>query len=91
VRWDKGGEAILTSMDADVLRLRSQVAYPPGARILGDALARPPYRLKMKIHSSRREADGLFAIEARAVDWTRPMREWVAEALAAGAPGRAAK
>jgi len=81
LRWAREGEAVITAIKMDALSLRSQVALPPGARVEGVLVAPAGQRVKMKIHGSRRDEVGLFVIEARAVDWTRTMRESVAAQL----------
>jgi hypothetical protein len=76
VRWSAGGEAEVVSLRADAIVLRSTVPSPPGSRLEGAMLGESPAaRLKVKVHASRRRAEGDFVIEGRPIDLTRELRE----------------
>jgi hypothetical protein len=90
VRWDRGGEASVVEADGmhlgkDALTLRSSVPAPPGSRLEGALAGEPPERIKIKVHSSRRQEDGAFLVAGRLIDATRELRARVAE-LAPGSP-----
>jgi hypothetical protein len=71
VKWDKGGEASVVSFDAGSIVLRSSVPSPPGSRIEGSLLGDPPARVKVKVHSSKKQPEGDFLLEGRTIDATR--------------------
>ena len=81
ITWAKGGSARVVSIGADAIVLVSTVPSPPGSRIDGVIAAEPsaadakPTHVKVKIHVSRREADGTFRLEGRPLDMTREVRE----------------
>lgn len=74
--WAKGGEATVVALVADAITLRSSVPSPPGSRIDGTTGDGDPVRVK--VHSSKRQEDGSFVIEGRALDMTRVVREKIA-------------
>lgn len=82
--WVAGGEAVVVSIDAGSIVLRSTVSSPPGSRIEGALTGHPPARLRVKIHACRRQAEGDFVLEGRPLDMTREVRQRVEE-LAKGA------
>jgi hypothetical protein len=80
VRWDKGGEAELSSIAIDRIALLSSVPSPPGSRIEGTLDFAPdpepagslePARLRVKVHGCKREPDGRYRIDGRPLDLTR--------------------
>jgi hypothetical protein len=85
VTWSGGGEASLVSIEADALVLESTVPWPPGSRIEGTVCANDPppsivepapeVTLRVKVHSSRRQAEGVFLVQGRPIDLTRAARE----------------
>jgi hypothetical protein len=75
VRWDKGGEASVVSCSAGAVVLRSSVPSPPGSRIEGVLTGEPPARVKVKVHSSKKQPEGDYLLEGRTVDATREVRE----------------
>ncbi len=77
VRWDKGGEAIVVSVDASGVVLRSTVPAPPGSCIEGALAGDPPARVRVKVHASRRQAEGGYVVSGRWIDATREVRERV--------------
>jgi hypothetical protein len=60
--WAKGGEATVVALVADAITLRSSDGDP----------------VRVKVHSSKRQEDGSFVIEGRALDMTRVVREKIA-------------
>jgi hypothetical protein len=70
--WAKGGTAQVVSIANDAIVLLSSVPSPPGSRLEGrlegDATVR------VKIHGSKRQADGAFVLEGRVLDVTREVR-----------------
>jgi hypothetical protein len=76
VTWAQGGQARIVSIAADAIVLRSTVPWPPGSRIEGtiDAGA-GEVPLRVKVHSSRREAERDFVLQGRPIDLTRQLRE----------------
>lgn len=83
LRWAAGGEARVVAIDADSIVLRSTVPSPPGSRIEGTLLGEPPARVRVKVHSSRRQPEGDFLLQGRPLDMTRETRERL-EALSRG-------
>jgi hypothetical protein len=75
VRWSKGGEGRIVSIDAESIVLRSTVPAPPGSRI--DGLTASPIRfaVRVKIHACRRQPEGDFLLEGRPLDLKREQRE----------------
>jgi hypothetical protein len=76
VRWSAGGDARVLSIRADAIALDSTVPSPPGSRlegtIVGDGVR--PTRLRVKVHASRRQADGRFLLDGRPLDLSREAR-----------------
>ena len=81
VRWTTGGQARLVSIDARTIVLRSTVPSPPGSRIEGTLAGDAPAALRVKVHSSKRIADGDFVLEGRPLDMPRETRELLAALL----------
>jgi hypothetical protein len=79
--WEKGGTARLLTVAREAVTLRSSVPSPPGSRIDG-TLREGGQKVRFKIHGSKRQAEGDFVLEGRAIDMTRELRERL-EALAA--------
>ena len=78
VRWVAGGTADILSMDVDKITLRSTRPSPPGSRIEGALEGQRPLSLRVKVHLCRKQADGDFVLEGRALDLTRADREALA-------------
>ena len=72
--WSGGGVAEIVALDANTITLRSEKPHPPGSRVEG-ALADAAGTLRVKVHGSRREADGAFRIDGRPIDLGRELRE----------------
>jgi hypothetical protein len=79
VRWSTGGEARIVAIGADSISLDSTVPSPPGSRIEG-TLAQGA-RVRIKVHASKRQPDGRFAIEGRPLDLSRETRALLEGAL----------
>jgi hypothetical protein len=75
IRWARGGEARVVSLDARAIVLQSTVPWPPGSRVEAVIEGDPPALLRVKVHSSRRQADGSFVLEGRPIDLARETRE----------------
>jgi hypothetical protein len=73
VTWSRGGEAAIVTLAGDAITLRSSVPSPPGSRIEGTLEGGDT--LRVKVHSSKKQDDGAFVIEGRALDMTRALRE----------------
>jgi hypothetical protein len=80
VRWAGGGEAGIVSLGPDAIVLRSTVPLSPGSRVEGDLVgeAAPAGKLRVKVHSSRRQAEGDYRVEGRPLDLIRELREKLA-------------
>jgi len=74
VRWTREGEGRFVSLRQDAVVLRSTASSPPGSRIEGLLEGQPPARVRVKVHSSKRQAEGDFVIEGRLLDATREVR-----------------
>jgi hypothetical protein len=81
VAWARGGEARIEAIDAQRIVLRSTVPWPPGSRVEGTISTKPPATLRVKMHASRRQADGEFLLEGRPIDLPRETRERIESAL----------
>jgi hypothetical protein len=77
IRWARGGEGRVVSLDARSMVVRSTIPSPPGSRIEGTIDGEPPLLLRMKVHSSRRQDDNDFVLEGRPLDLSRQAREWL--------------
>ena len=75
VRWARGGEARIVSIDAQAIVLRSTVPSPPGSRIEGTVLGATPATLRVKVHASKKQPEGDFVLEGRPLDLPRELRE----------------
>ncbi|MGD0525549.1 MAG: hypothetical protein ABSE49_10415 [Polyangiaceae bacterium] len=89
VKWERGGEARVVTIDAQAIVLRSTVPSPPGSRIEGVLVgvggeAAGKMRLRVKVHGSKKQDDGSFVLEGRPLDLPRETRE-VLEGLVKGA------
>ncbi len=74
VRWAREGEGRFVSVAGEVVVLRSTASSPPGSRLEGMLEGHPPARVRVKVHSSKRQAEGDFVIEGRLLDATREVR-----------------
>ncbi len=75
VRWSKGGAARILALSEEAVRLLSTIPSPPGSRISGALEAPGSASFRVKIHSSKRQADGSFLLVGRPLDLTREARE----------------
>jgi hypothetical protein len=82
--WDRGGEAEVVTLREDATTLVSTTPSPPGSRIEGTVATEPATRIKVKVHASRKRADGRFDIEGRPIDMTREARERVCAMIGDG-------
>jgi hypothetical protein len=73
VTWSRGGEATIVTLAGDAITLRSSIPSPPGSRVEGKLEGGET--LRVKVHSSKKQDDGAFVIEGRALDMTRALRE----------------
>jgi hypothetical protein len=87
VRWVRGGEAFVERLVGDVITLRSTVPSPPGSRIEGTLDDPPAVVVRVKVHVSRKVAEGKFEIHARLLDATREVMERLALEAGTAAPG----
>ncbi len=78
--WDKGGTARLVAFAKDAVTLRSSTSAPPGSRIDG-TLRVGGDKVRFKIHGSKRQPEGDFVLEGRALDLTRDGRARLAALL----------
>ncbi|MCC6552364.1 MAG: hypothetical protein IT372_04995 [Polyangiaceae bacterium] len=85
VRWAKGGEAEVTALAGDRLRVRSTISSAPGSPLEGSLVASGKL-VRLKVARCRREGDA-FEIEGRLIDATRELRAEVAGLVASGAEG----
>ena len=88
IAWVKGGEASVVSLKDDAIILRSSIPSPPGSRIDGGSRIEGGSRagerapiVRVKVHSSKKQEDGAFVLEGRALDMTRAVREKLARGL----------
>ena len=83
VRWTRGGAARIESVVGDAIVLRLTVPWPPGSRIEGTLEDAPVVAVRVKVHGSRKGADGQFEIHGRLMDASREVRERMARAVGA--------
>jgi hypothetical protein len=84
VRWTRDGEGLFVALRDDAVVLRSTSPSPPGSRIEGLLEGQPPARVRVKVHSSKRQAEGDFIIEGRLLDATREVRARLERLIARG-------
>jgi hypothetical protein len=87
VVWTKGGDARVVSIAVDAIVLASSIPSPPGSRLEGRVVGEPPATVRVKVHGSKRQADGAFVLEGRVLDATREVRARLAALVAADSPG----
>jgi hypothetical protein len=83
--WSRGGEARVTSLDGERIRLSSTTPAAPGTPL--DGALEGGTRIRVKVLRCRREPEG-FVIEGRLVDASREVRAVIA--ALASAEGRSA-
>ncbi|MBL8612389.1 MAG: hypothetical protein JNL38_33925 [Myxococcales bacterium] len=78
IDWEKGGHAEVVSVSNDAIVLVSTIPSPPGSRIDGAVAGVAGGRVRVKVHSSKKQPDGSFVIEGRPLDLGRALREALA-------------
>ncbi len=78
VRWTKGGDANLVTLDDDRVTLDSSLSSPPGSLVDG-ALATGE-AIRVKVRGCKREGER-FRIEGRVIDLSRDLRAKLAALL----------
>lgn len=78
VQWVKGGTASFLTVVDDLVTLRSSVPSPPGSRIEATLTTDASVPVKVKIHGSKREADGSFTLKGKLLDANRALRDRLA-------------
>ena len=81
VRWDKGGGADYLLLMGEVVTLRSTIPSPPGSRIDGALESEPAVKVRVKVHSSKKQADGTFVLTGRPIDLTTAVRAKIEELM----------
>jgi hypothetical protein len=72
--WAKGGTATFLTIASDAVTLRSSIPSPPGARLEATLVGDPTVSLTIKIHGSKLQPDGSFALKGRLLEATRALR-----------------
>ena len=85
VRWVKGGEAQVVSLADDAIVLLSTAPSPPGSRFEGTLEGPRPPRVRVKVHSSKKQPGGEFPAGGRSLDATRDVRERLGQLAGEGA------
>ncbi len=80
--WAKGGTALFVSVEDDAVTLRSTVPSPPGSRLEATLIAEPPAAVKIKIHGSKLESGGTFALRGKLLEANRALRDRIASLVA---------
>jgi hypothetical protein len=75
VKWDRGGEASVERLEGDAIVLQSTIPAPPGSRLEGVIVGEPEERVRVKVHSSRKQGEGGYVVQGRLIDATRGVRE----------------
>jgi hypothetical protein len=78
LEWEKGGLARFVAAEGDAVALISTTPSPPGSRIVGSWIDGSRDAVRIKVHVCRKEAEGSFRLEGRALDLTRAMRARIA-------------
>jgi len=86
-RFVDGGEGRVLALRGDAITLDSTVPSPPGSRREAE-LAPEGMRFKVKVHASRKQADGRYVLEGRLFDATKPVIEALTRAVLANAASR---
>ncbi len=81
VRWEKGGEADYMLLMGEVVTLRSTTPAPPGSRVEGALSSEPNVKIRVKIHGSKKQADGTFVLTGRPIDLTNETRSKIEELI----------
>ncbi len=81
VQWDKGGGADYVLLMGDVVTLRSTTPAPPGSRIEGVLSSEANVKVRVKIHGSKKQADGTFVLTGRPIDLTNETRAKIEELI----------
>jgi hypothetical protein len=81
--WAKGGTASLLTLAEDAVTLRSSIPSPPGSRLEATLIAEPSVAFKIKIHTSKLQPDGSFALKGRVLEASRALREKLSALLSA--------
>lgn len=76
--WAKGGTASVLTVVDDAVTLRSTIPSPPGSRLDAALIAQPGVSVTVKIHTSKRKADGTFVLTGRLLVATRALRDRLA-------------
>jgi hypothetical protein len=84
--WAKGGTASFVVVADDAVTLRSSTPSPPGSRIEGTLTTSAAVTVTIKIHGSKREADGSFTLRGKLLVASRELRNLVASLVPAAAP-----
>jgi hypothetical protein len=84
VRWAGGGRAVVVSIDARAIVLLSTVPAPPGSRFEGVLDGNPAAPLRVKVHASKRQAEGSFLLEGRPLDLPRDTRQLLEQRVRGG-------
>jgi hypothetical protein len=79
-----GGEGRVLQLRGDAITLESSVPSPPGSRREAE-LAPEALRFKVKIHASRKQPSGVYALEGRLFDATKNVIEALTQAAASAA------
>jgi hypothetical protein len=87
VTWKDGGTAAIEELDGERIQLSSTRAFAPGSRPEGTVSAgNAPFW--MKVHGSRRQADGTYRVAGRLLNATRETRERLKEAVSGPNSGK---
>jgi hypothetical protein len=81
VQWDKGGGADYLLLMGEVVTLRSTIPSPPGSRIDGALSSEPTVKVRVKVHSSKKQTDGTFVLTGRPIDLTNAVRAKIEELM----------
>ena len=82
--WTKGGTATVVTISEDAVTLRSSIPSPPGSRLEASLVGDPSTTVKIKVHGSKLQPDGSFALKGRLLEASRGLRARLAALLAPG-------
>jgi hypothetical protein len=74
IKWAKGGDANIVSIDVDRVTLDSSLSSPPGSVVEG-TLVNDGGMIRIKVRGCKKVEGERFRIEGRILDASRDLRE----------------
>ena len=80
IRWAKGGDASIVTIDVDRVTLDSSLSSPPGSLLEG-TLVNDGTTIRIKVRGCKKQDGERFRIEGRILDASRDLRTRLAALL----------